>query len=186
MVSIVELWLPILLSGVAVFILSSIIHMVLKYHNNDFSALPSEEQVMADIGKHNLPPGEYHFPRAKDMKEMGSPEFVAKLKRGPVGFITVMENAPMNMGKSLTQWFIYSIIVGIFVAYVTGQAVGPGADYLKVFQFAGTTAFIAYSIAHWQNTIWYKRSWKVTLKNNIDGLIYALFTAGVFGWLWPA
>jgi len=49
MVSIVSLWLPILLSAAAVFILSSIIHMVLKYHNNDFKALPSEEPVMDDI-----------------------------------------------------------------------------------------------------------------------------------------
>jgi len=69
MVSIVSLWLPILLSAAAVFILSSIIHMVLKYHNNDFKALPSEEPVMDDLRKHNIPPGEYHFPRAKDMSE---------------------------------------------------------------------------------------------------------------------
>jgi hypothetical protein len=185
MVPIIELWLPILLSAVVVFILSSIIHMVLKYHNNDFSEIPSEEQVIAEIGKHNLPPGEYHFPHAKDMKEMGSPEYVEKLKRGPVGFMTIMENAPMNMGKSLTQWFIYCVIVGVFVAYVTGLTNGPGEHYLSVFRIAGTTAFIAYGLALWQSSIWYKSSWKVNFKNNIDGLIYALFTAGIFGWLWP-
>jgi len=36
MVPIMALWLPILLSAVFVFIISSIIHMVLKYHQNDF------------------------------------------------------------------------------------------------------------------------------------------------------
>jgi len=70
---IIQLWLPILLSAVVVFVLSSIIHMVLKYQNNDIARLPSEEQVMDDLRKANIPPGEYNFPRAKDTKEMGSP-----------------------------------------------------------------------------------------------------------------
>ena len=145
---IVQLWLPILLSAVAVFVLSSIIHKVLKYHNNDFTRLPSEEQVMDDLRKANIPPGEYNFPRAKDMKEMGSPEFIERMKKGPVGFITVMKNEPFNMGKSLTQWFIYSVVVvGIFSAYFAGNALGPGASYLLVFRLVGSIAFVSYSLA---------------------------------------
>ncbi|MCH8033853.1 MAG: hypothetical protein IH950_08890 [Bacteroidetes bacterium] len=186
MVSIVSLWLPILLSAVAVFLISSIIHMVLQYHKNDFVKLPSEEPVMDDLRKANIPPGDYHFPRAKDMKDMNSPEFVEKMKKGPVGFMTIMESGPPNMGKQLFLWFIYSIIVGIFAAYISGNALAPGAHYLAVFRFAGTTAFVGYSLALMQNSIWYKRNWGATLKSMFDGLIYALFTAGIFGWLWPA
>jgi hypothetical protein len=63
--------------------------------------------------------------------------------------------------------------------------VGPGAEYLSVFRFAGTTAFAAYTLALWQNSIWYKRKWSTTLKLTFDGLVYGLMTAGVFGWLWP-
>ena len=185
MVSIVSLWLPILLSAVAVFLVSSVIHMVFQYHKTDFKKIPSEDQVMEDLQKSNIPPGEYHFPRAKDMKEMGSSEFIEKMKRGPVGFMTVLENAPPNMGKQLFLWFIYSIIVGIFAAYIAGNALAPGAHYLSVFRFAGATAFVGYSLALLQNSIWYKRNWAATLKSMFDGLIYALFTAGVFGWLWP-
>ncbi|MGB5848122.1 MAG: hypothetical protein WBH40_06525, partial [Ignavibacteriaceae bacterium] len=117
MVSIVSLWLPILLSAVATFIISSIIHMVLKYHNNDFKPLPAEDAVMDDLRKANIPPGDYHFPRAKDMKEMGTPEFIEKMKRGPVAMMTVLENAAPKMGKQLLLWFLYSIIVGIIAAY---------------------------------------------------------------------
>jgi len=62
MVSIVSLWLPILLSAVAVFLVSSVIHMVFQYHKNDFVKLPSEDEVMDDLRKANIPPGEYHFP----------------------------------------------------------------------------------------------------------------------------
>ena len=50
---------------------------------------------------------------------------------------------------------------------------------------AGVTAFVGYALALWQMSIWYRRSWGTTLRSTIDGLIYALLTAGVFGWLWP-
>ncbi|MCZ6702087.1 MAG: hypothetical protein O6940_03495 [Ignavibacteria bacterium] len=185
MVSIVSLWLPILLSAVAVFIISSIINMVLQYHKNDFAKLPSEGEVMDDLRKTNIPPGDYYFPHAKDMKDMKSSEFIEKIKQGPVGFMTIMENAAPNMGKQLFLWFIYSIIVGIFAAYISGNALAPGAHYLAVFRFAGATAFVGYSLALMQNSIWYKRNWSATLKSMFDGLIYAIFTGGIFGWLWP-
>ena len=185
MVSIVSLWLPILLSAVAVFLISSIIHMVIQYHKNDFVKLPSEEPVMDDLRKANIPPGDYNFPHAESMKDMNSPEFIEKMKQGPVGIITMMESGPPAMGKQLLLWFIYSIIVGIFAAYIAANALAPGAHYLAVFRFIGATAFVGYSLALLQNSIWYKRNWAATLKSMFDGLIYALFTAGIFGWLWP-
>lgn len=49
----------------------------------------------------------------------------------------------------------------------------------------GTVAFAGYSLAIWQMSIWYSRAWSLTLKATMDGLIDALLTAGVFGWLWP-
>jgi len=185
MVSIISLWLPILLSAVVVFLVSSIIHMVFQYHKNDFAKLPSEDTVMDDLRKHNIPPGDYHFPRAKDMKDMKSPEYVEKMKQGPSGMLTLMKSGPSTMGKELVLWFIYSIIVGIFAAYIAGNALDPGEHYLSVFRYVGATAFVGYSLALVQNSIWYKRNWSATLKSMFDGLIYALFTAGVFGWLWP-
>ena len=100
--------------------------------------------------------------------------------------MTLFPTGTNFMGASLAQWFIYSLIVGIFAAYVAGRALEPGAHYLSVFRFTGATAFVSYSLALMQNSIWYKRSWTATLKSMFDGLIYALFTAGVFGWLWPA
>lgn len=185
MVPIISLWLPILLSAVAVFILSSIIHMALGYHSNDYKELPSEKTVLDDLRKHNIPPGDYHFPRPKDMKDMSSQEFLEKLKAGPVGLLTIKKRESASMAKELVLWFIYSIIVGIFAAYVASRALPEGAHYLSVFRFAGVTAFVGYSVALLQNSIWYNKSWLSTFKSMFDGLIYALFTAGIFGWLWP-
>jgi quinol-cytochrome oxidoreductase complex cytochrome b subunit len=63
--------------------------------------------------------------------------------------------------------------------------VGVGASNLTVFRFVGATAFMGYSLALWQMSIWYRRGWMLTIKSTIDGVIYAGLTAGIFGWLWP-
>jgi len=96
MVPIMDLWLPILLAAAFVFIISSIILMVLPYHKSDFSGLPDEAKVMDDLRKYNLPPGEYHMPRAESSKDISSPEFIEKMKKGPVAFMTVIENEPQR------------------------------------------------------------------------------------------
>lgn len=179
------LWLPILLSAVIVFIASSIIHMALPWHKNDYQKAPHEDQVMDALRPLAIPPGDYMIPRCSSMEEMRSPEFVEKLKQGPVLVVTVMPNGPASMTRNLVLWFIYSVIVSLFAAYVAGRALPVGAVYLRVFQLAGVTAFLGYSGALWQMSIWYRRSWSTTLKSTVDGLIYALLTAGVFGWLWP-
>jgi len=186
MVSIVSLWLPILLSAVFVFVLSSIIHMLLPYHRSDYSKVPDEGGVMDALRPFNIPPGDYSVPRASSMKDMNSPEFAGKLEKGPVLMMTVLKSGKQSMTVSLIQWFLFSIIVGIFAAYVSGRALEAGAHYLQVFRFVGVTSFLAYTLAGWQQSIWYKYKWSTTLKNTFDGLLYAFVTAGTFGWLWPA
>jgi len=54
-----------------------------------------------------------------------------------------------------------------------------------VLRFAVATAFIGYSVALWQTSIWYHRSWLTTFKVTVERLVYACLTAGTFGWLWP-
>jgi hypothetical protein len=185
MVPIVSLWLPILLSAVFVFVASSVIHMLLPIHSGDYRKLPSEDATMEALRKFNIPPGDYMMPRAGSMKDMGDPGFIAKMTKGPVAMMTVMPSGRPSMGPQLACWFVYCAVVGLFAAYIAGRALGPGAHYLAVFRFAGATAFIGYSLALWQQTIWYRRSWVTTLKSTIDGLIYGLLTGGTFGWLWP-
>jgi hypothetical protein len=179
------LWLPILLSSVIVFVLSSLIHMVLPWHKSDYPPVPNEDKVMDALRPLAIPPGDYMMPRPKTREDMKSAEFSEKMKRGPVMMMTVMPTGPMSMGRNLGMWFVYLIVVGILSAYVAGRALPAGSPYLSVFRFVGTTAFIAYSVALWQLSIWYRRAWSITIKSTVDGLIYALFTAGTFGWLWP-
>ncbi|MBI1808016.1 MAG: hypothetical protein HYR76_13325 [Ignavibacteria bacterium] len=179
------LYLPILLSSVIVFIVSSIIHMVLPWHKNDYPKMSNEDKVMDALRPLAIPPGDYLVPRPSTRQEMRSPEFIEKMKKGPVVMLTVWPNGPASMGKNLILWFLYAAVVSLFAAYVAGRALPAGAAYLHVFRFAGVTAFIGYSVALWQMSIWYHRAWSTTIKATVDGLIYALLTAGTFGWLWP-
>lgn len=179
----VTLWLPILLSAVFVFAASSLIHMVLKYHANDFRKVPNEDAVQAALRPFNLTPGDYMLPRCDSMKDMKSPEFIEKLNKGPVAMMTVIKMG--SMATSFILWFLYSIVVSIFAAYIAWHAVQPGSSYLAVFRFVGCSAFMGYSFALLQGGIWYGRSWSTVIKTAFDGLIYALVTAGTFGWLWP-
>jgi hypothetical protein len=185
MVQIASLWLPILLSAVIVFVVSSIIHMVLGYHRSDFRKAPDEDGVMDALRKLDIPPGDYAVPCAGGPEGMRSPEFIEKMKKGPVAHITILASEDLSITKSLILWFLYSIVVGVSAAYISGHALKPGAHYLEVFRFAGCTAFLGYSLALLQNSIWLKRAWSTTLKSMFDGLVYAALTAGVFGWLWP-
>ena len=185
MTGLTALLLPIVIATVVVFIASSVIHMLIPWHKSDYPRLPQEDQFRAAVGPLDIPPGDYMIPRAHSREEMQSPEFLKRLEDGPVVSMTVSKRGMPSMANSLVGWFIYCLLVSIFAAYITGRALGAGVEYLEVFRFAGTTAFMGYSFALLQMSIWYRRSWNITFKSMIDGLIYALLTAGVFGWLWP-
>lgn len=184
MVSLPALWLPIVLSAIFVFIASSIMHMFLPYHRGDYRKLPEEEKTLASLRELGLTRGLYIFPFSTH-QEMKSPAMVEKYKQGPVGMMTILPSGPVQMPKFLLQWFGYCVIIGIFVAYLTGHTVAPGTPYLAVFRVAGTVAFMAYGLGHLSNGIWRGQTWSMTIKEVIDGLVYGLLTAGTFGWLWP-
>ena len=185
MVSLGQLWLPILLSAVLVFVMSSIIHMVFRYHNKDYTPLPNEDAVRAALRAGNPAPKQYIFPYAADPKECTTPETQRKFIEGPVGVLNIRPNGPPGMGPSLVQWFVFSLVVSFFVAYIALHAVPAGTPYLKVFQVVGATAFLGYAAGQVPAAIWMGKPWIVAWKEVFDGLIYGLVTAGAFGWLWP-
>jgi hypothetical protein len=185
MTNLCALWLPILLSAVAVFVVSSIIHMATPWHRADYPPAPKEAELMDALRPFAIPPGDYMVPRAGDMAQMKTPEFQEKLKKGPVLMMTVFPSGMFSMTKPLILWFIYSLVVGVFAGYVACATLPAGTAYLKVFRITGTVAFAGYALALWQATIWYRRSLGTTIRSTIDGLLYGLLTAGMFGWLWP-
>ena len=186
MVSIAALWLPILLSGVAVFVVSSIIHLLIPLQKGDYQKVAGEEEMRATMRTHGVKPGQYMFPCADSMKDCATPEHVAKLNEGPVGTLVVIQNGPVNMGKMLGIWFAFSVVVSVFVAYLTGVTTAPGTEFIEVFRRAGTVAFIAYGLSNVTDSIWKGVSWGITAKFLFDGLLYALATGALFAAMWPA
>lgn len=185
MVPLTSLWLPIILSAVAVFVGSSIIHMLLGYHKSDYQAMPGEDHVRAAMRKEGVGPGFYYLPHCVDPKELENPEVKKKFEEGPVAMVTVMPSGVPSMTKPLVGWFILCLVLATVVAYLTGRTVAAGAEYLTVFRVAGTAAFLGFAGSQAGESIWKGLPWSITAKNILDGLIYSLLMAGVFGWLWP-
>jgi len=185
MIPLTNLWFPILISTVIVFVASSIMHMVLPYHKSDYRRLPDEERVTDAMRSAGVTRGPVYFFPYFSFKEMKSAPVVEKLKRGPVGLLTVLPSGPPAMGKNLVQWFMYCIVISVFAAYLASRTLTLGTGFPEVFRVIGTVAFLGYGAAHAQESIWSGRSWVVTLKHIFDSVIYAVLTAGTFGWLWP-
>jgi len=182
---ITELWLPIVVSAVGVFIASSLIHMVFKWHNSDYLKLANEDDVRAVVRAASPPPGQYAIPYCSDMKQMGSPEMQKKFTEGPNVVMYVRPNGTVKLGPFLGSWFAYTLVVGFVVGYVARATVAPGAEYLHVFQVVGAAAWLAYAWSIPSDSIWMGKPWSSTFLYMFDGLIYAALTAGSFAWLWP-
>ena len=120
------------------------------------------------------------------MAEMRSPEFTARVERGPVVLMTVMPNSVAPMGPIFVQWFVYLLLVSAIVGHVVAAGIPHGARRGAVFHEAALVSFAGYGLGLWQLSIWYRRSWSITAKSTVDALIYALITGAVFAWRWPA
>jgi len=184
MVPLSALWLPIVLSAVIIFVASFVMHMLLTYHRSNYRQLPDEDKISSTLRAANLHRGTYVFPFCTP-KEMKSPAAQEKYKQGPVGLLTIMPPGLPAMPKFLSLWFAYTLLVSFFVAYLIAHTVAPGSSYLAVFRVAGTAAFLSYGLGVLPSGIWKGQTGSVTAKELIDGLVYALLTAGTFGWLWP-
>lgn len=180
-----SLWMPILLSSVVVFIISSLVHMVFKWHAGDYNRLPNEEAVRAVINAGNPAPGRYVLPHCADMKDMASEEMQRKYEEGPVGQITLGPTGVPNMGKYLGLWFVLTLIVSTVVAYMATKFVRMDpSQALRAAKLAGTVSFVGYGFGTLQESIWMMRPWASTAKYLLDAALYALGTAAVFWWLW--
>ncbi|MFQ6022809.1 MAG: hypothetical protein ACE5NW_08815 [Acidiferrobacterales bacterium] len=186
MVTLGSLWLAILLAAVVVWIASALIWMVLPHHKSDYKGLPDEEAARKALTPQDLAPGQYNIPHCASMEEMKKPEVQKKFEEGPAGFITILPRGVPAMGKPMVLTFVYYLIVGVIIAYVASRTLAPGADYLAVFRVTSTIAWLAYGAAIIPDAVWFGRPWSAVGKHLIDALVYALLTAGVFGWLWPS
>ncbi len=185
MVTLVALWLPIVSSAVAVFVLSSLVHMVFKWHNADYHGFGNEDEVRAAIQRGAPPAGQYMIPYCIDPQQMRAPEMQQKFRDGPVAFVLLRERGVMNMGRSLGLWFVYAAVVALFAGYLASRSLPSGAAFAAVFRLVATVTFMTFVGGSVQNAIWMGKPWNSVAKELLDGAIYGAATGAVFGALWP-
>jgi hypothetical protein len=178
---IAELWIPILVSSMIVFVMSALVWMVLPWHKSDFRKAANEDALR--VALQGADTGQYILPYCTNPAELKDEALARKFVEGPQAFITVIPNGMPRMGSKLVLSFVYYVVVGMLCAYVLTRTMSVDASYLEVFRISGTVAFIAYGIAYIQDSIWFGRPWSLTSKSLLDAMIYALLTGGAFGWL---
>ena len=181
-----SLWLPVVVSAVAVFVASSIVHMVLKYHKADYRPFSNESEVADAIRKGGHGPGLYVLPHCADMSQMKDPAVIAKYEKGPVGLVALIPTGAPNMGKLLGLWFGFCLLLSFVVGYVARHTLSNGADGLTVMRVTGTVAFVGYGMGSIIDSIWHGVPWSNTGRAMIDATIYAVVTGLAFRLLWPA
>jgi hypothetical protein len=184
MISFAQLLVPIVLSAIAIFFASSIVHMAMPHHRSDFGKIPNEDDVMDAVRKVGAPFGDYIIPCPPN-RAMKDPEYLAKVEKGPIMVMTVMPNRFGDMGKLLGLWFVYLVIVMAIAGHATGRILGIGAPSWEVFHTIGLFVFAAMGLALVQNSIWYARKWSTTFKSLIDSVVYAAIAGGIFAYFWP-
>jgi len=181
-----QLWLPIVVSAVIVFVVSALMWTVMPHHKKEWAGLKEEAGILEALRKSAPAPGLYMFPWTDDPKERQSDAMKKRYSEGPTGMLTVIDGAAMlNMGPMMVKSVIFYLVVAFFAAYVAHHALPVGADYLKVFQIVGSVGFMAFAFGSVPESIWFGRPWSSWLLQAVDSLIYALLMAGTFGWLWP-
>jgi hypothetical protein len=180
--SLLSLWLPILLSGIALFFASFAAWMILPHHKKEWIGLPNEDAVMRELSSDNLPPGQYCFPYAATPADMKSETYKAKMQAGPRGTITLWK-APPNMGVNMLCTVLFFLVANFVIAYLAAMVLPPGEDRMRVFRFVGTAGVLTYGTANILNGIWFGRK---MVSDIVDGVVYGLITGAIFALLWPA
>ena len=185
MVSLDQLWMPIIAAALAVFVMSSLIHMVFKWHNSEYRKLPNEEEARAALRSSAASPGTYFIPHMSHHKEMQDPEVVKRFVDGPVAMITMRRAGAPTIGPALGQWFVLNLGVAAVAGYLACHAVPAGASFLAVARYTSLVTFLAYAGGAISGGIWMGKPWSSVMKEVLDALLFGLVSACAFGLLWP-
>jgi hypothetical protein len=177
------LWLPILLSAVAVWIVAAIVWMALPHHKNDFIGLPDEDAFIDFIRKSGIKPGNYIYPDFRDREAMQSERISKILKEGPVGHLSVWPT-PLTMGSKMVATFIVYGVVSTLIAYLTRVALPGAAPSAKVFQVAATAGVLAYCFSSIPNALWFGAYKRTIVASIIDGIVFGVITGAIFACFW--
>jgi hypothetical protein len=180
--TVLDLWLPILVAGLAVHVASFVAWTILPHHKAEWGRIPDPERFDEALKKLDLPPGNYTFPYAQSMDEMKQQAYLQRFVAGPTGTLSLWEGDP-KMGRNIACTLGFFLAASFCLGYLATLAVVPGADFLTVFRFVTTAGILTFCAAGIPNAIWFR--WKIAW-SLVDGLVFAMITGLIFALLWPA
>jgi hypothetical protein len=178
--SVFDLWLPILLTGLATHVISTIAWMVLPHHKPEWQRLAAEDDFQDWIDRNNVPVGQYVFPHTHNMEEMKSEAF--RKKQGRCRGMLVLWPSPPNMGVNIVLTLAFFFVAAFVIGYLASLGLPPGASFLKVFQFVTTAALLTHCAGQFPGIFWFRRRVAMELA---DGVAFAIATGLIFAALWP-
>lgn len=176
--------LPILLSGIAVFVASFLAWVVIGHHNPDWNELPDEGATIDLLQKSGTKAGQYVFPMTRTKEQMADDNKQQRLESGPWGTVNVWAR-PASIPRNLLQSFVFYLTTSLFVGYLGTLALDPGAGFSRVFQVTGTAGILAYAFGGVPNAIWFGTHFRAALMDVIDGICFGLITGLIFASMWP-
>jgi hypothetical protein len=175
-----QLWLPILLCGVALFFASFVSWMLSGLHKRDWVKMSGEDELLKAARAIQLAPGNYMFPAADTPEEMKSAAHQEKWKLGPRGVMTVF--CEFNMGANLGMTMAYFLVTSFLIAYLATIALKPGESPLTVFRFFSSAGLLTYLSGIVQHAIWFRCR---IVGHVVESIAYAAILGGIFAALWP-
>jgi hypothetical protein len=178
---ILPLWLPILLTGVALFFASFLSWMVFQLHKHDWRKLEGEDAVLEAMRSVKIAPGSYMLPGMNDPKESQSEDYQRKFQQGPIGVVTIFPG--MTMGRNLGLTMVYFLVTSALLAYLARLGLDPGAPFLDVLRFVSTAAFMTHLSGLVSHAIWFRCR---IVGHLIESIVYAGIAGAIFAACWPA
>lgn len=175
-----DLWLPIIASGVATHVMSTLNWMVLPQHKSEWRKLPVEDEIQNLIASNNVQPEQYMIPFTQDGKECQSEAF--KAKQAKCTGMLILWDKPLNMGVAIGQTLAFFLIAAFVIGYLASIALPVGATFMVVFKFVTTAGLLAHCFAKFPYVFWFRRK---VLFDVLDGVGFAIVTGLIFAWLWP-
>lgn len=180
------LWIPIVISALAVFTVSSVGRVLVWHRLRNWKALPEEAATVEHLQKSGIAPGLYRFPETHPHNSAEAEESrLHRMNTGPWGTVNIRARQP-SPGSALVQSLAFCLVTSVFVAYLATLALDPGDEFSEVFQVSGTAGLMAYAFGGVPNAIWLGQSFRSTVMDVVDGVILGLITGVVFAAFWHA
>ena len=122
--SVFDLTIPILVSGLATHILSTLAWMVLPHHKPEWRVLPVQDELQDWLTEKGVEPHQYIFPHTTDPAEMKSEAF--KQKTAKCRGMLVLWPSPANMGVNIAMTLAFFFVAAFVIGYLA--SLGPGSS----------------------------------------------------------